>query len=68
MSYHRTPEHRHLRAQLIRNWKPWLQSSGPRTKAGKAKSARNSWKHGNRSRVVLTELRTLGTLLRELRD
>jgi hypothetical protein len=44
MSYLRTPEHRALRAELIRRWKPWEQSSGPKTDAGKAVVAMNSWR------------------------
>ena len=67
MSYYRTPEHRRLRAELIRHWKPWEQSTGPRTEAGKATSAGNSLKHGNRSRLVLKELRGLRQYLNEYR-
>ncbi len=59
MSYYRTPEHRKLRAELIRQWKPWEKSTGPRTEAGKAASAASSRKHGNRSRAALEELRLL---------
>jgi hypothetical protein len=49
MSYYRTPEHKRLRAELIRKWKPWEQSTGPKTEEGKAASAANSIKHGMRS-------------------
>jgi hypothetical protein len=44
MSYYRTPEHRQLRAELICKWKPWERSTGPKTPAGKARVARNSYK------------------------
>lgn len=64
MSYFRTPAHRQLRAELIRKWKPWEQSTGPRTEAGKAASARNSRKHGNRSRETLELLCELQDYLR----
>jgi hypothetical protein len=39
MSYIRTPEHRAMRAELIRHWRPWEKSTGPRSEAGKEKSA-----------------------------
>ena len=51
MTYARTPEHRSLRAALIRRWRPWEQSTGPRTEAGKARSSRNAWKGGWRQRL-----------------
>lgn len=53
MSYYRTPENRKLRAKLIRRWKPWEKSTGPRTDEGKAKSAGNSRKHGARSKQAI---------------
>ena len=55
MSYLRTPEHRRLRAKLIHRWKPWEQSTGPRTAAGKARVSRNGFKGGHRA--MLRELR-----------
>ena len=60
MSYERTPEHRQLRAQLIRRWRPWERSTGPRTTTGKAKVARNAWKGG-----VRPMLRNLARALRD---
>jgi hypothetical protein len=36
-----TPERRALQAAMIHTWKCWEQSTGPRTAAGKAKSAQN---------------------------
>ena len=68
MSYYRTPEHRKLRAELIRRWRPWENSTGPKTEAGKARSARRGFK-GN-ERALLVELRRLlreqENLLKEL--
>ena len=58
MSYNRTPEHRRRRAELIRRWKPWEQSTGPRSAEGKATSARNAYKGGERK-----GLRALAKLL-----
>jgi len=35
-------------AKLIRRWKPWQRSTGPKTPAGKAIVARNPYKGGTR--------------------
>ena len=35
-------------AQLIRRWKPWSLSTGPKTPEGKARVARNAHKGGVR--------------------
>ena len=47
-------------AALIRHWRPWEQSTGPKTEAGKARVARNPYKGG-----VRPLLRELGRALRE---
>lgn len=36
---------------MIRSWKPWEQSTGPKTMAGKEVAARNSWKGGHRTKL-----------------
>ena len=36
-----TPERRARQAELIRAWRPWEKSTGPRTDEGKATAARN---------------------------
>jgi hypothetical protein len=36
-----TPERRARQRELIRTWRPWDKSTGPRTPAGKEASARN---------------------------
>jgi hypothetical protein len=46
-----------MRAQLIRQWKPWKQSTGPRTEGGKAKVSQNAFKGG--SRQQFKDLRVL---------
>ena len=61
MSYYRTPEHRRLRAQLIRKWKPWEKSTGPKTPEGKDRVSRNADKGGARQL-----LREVAKMLREL--
>lgn len=42
-----TPERRARQAELIRAWKPWEQSTGPRTTEGKATASRNAYKGGH---------------------
>ncbi len=60
MSYVRTPEHRALRAELIRRWKPWEKSTGPRSPEGKTRSAMRGYKGGKRN-----QLQELARVLRE---
>ena len=54
-----TPERRARQAVLIRHWKPWERSTGPRTPEGKAKVSRNADKGDTRGM-----LRAIGRLLR----
>ena len=56
-----TPERRAKQSELIRNWRPWERSTGPKTTEGKAKVSRNPWKGGERP-----ALRRLSRLLREM--
>ena len=58
-----TPERRARQAMLIRRWRPWEKSTGPRTAEGKAISSRNAEKGGIRE-----HLRALARLLRKQRD
>lgn len=51
MSYVRTAEHRALRAELIRRWKPWKQSTGPKSPEGKEKAAMRGFKGATRPLV-----------------
>ena len=46
-----TPERRQRQAELIRRWKPWEQSTGPKTPEGKAVISRNPWKGGRRQQL-----------------
>lgn len=41
-----TPEARAAQAAKIRGWKPWMNSTGPRTIAGKERCRLNAEKHG----------------------
>lgn len=60
MSYVRTPEHRALRAELIQHWRPWEQSTGPKTPGGKEKAAKRGFKGSTRPLM-----RELGRALRQ---
>lgn len=52
---------------LIRTWKPWEQSTGPRTDEGKRVSSRNAWTGGHL--VRLRELvRETNEMLREQQE
>ena len=52
-----TPERRARQAELIRQWQPWQQSTGPKTMGGKAASSRNAFK--GTERVLLRRLARL---------
>jgi len=65
VSYVRTPEHRALRAKLIRRWKPWQQSTGPKSPEGKEKAAKRGFQGG--ARPLMRELaRVLRSHMKEL--
>ncbi|WP_224790004.1 hypothetical protein [Pseudomonas fluorescens] len=53
------PERRARQAELIRQWRPWEQSTGPRSAEGKAVASRNAWTGGIRPllRGLAQELR-----------
>jgi len=44
-----TPEARAAQAAKIRGWQPWLNSTGPKTIAGKERCRLNAEKHGSYS-------------------
>lgn len=56
-----TPERRARQSELIRTWKAWERSTGPKTPEGKARVARNPWNGRERS-----ALRRLSWLLRQI--
>ena len=51
-----------MRAELIRKWKPWGKSTGPKTAEGKARVSHNADKGGTREM-----LREIGHLLQKQR-
>ena len=57
---HWTVEQRKQQSLKIRQWQPWLNSTGAKTVEGKAKSSRNAFKGG-----VRAILKSLAKLLRE---
>lgn len=50
-----TLERRKRQAEMIRQWRPWEKSTGPRTESGKQASARRGYK--GEVRAMLRELR-----------
>ena len=42
-----TPERRKRQRQAIQQWKPWQQSTGPKSPEGRAVVARNAWTGGH---------------------
>jgi hypothetical protein len=59
-----TPERRKRQAQLICNWKPWQQSTGPTSPEGKCASSRNAYK-GDAVRDFRGTFKALKAALRE---
>ena len=52
-----TPERRARQAELIKRWKPWKQSTGPKSPEGKAAVSGNAWSGGHRAQLrELTKL------------
>ena len=60
-----TLERRARQAVLVQTWKPWKQSTGPRTDEGKARTALNGDK-GGIWRVEREEIRELKQTTNEL--
>ena len=46
-----TLERRQRQAELIRQWQPWKQSTGPRTPEGKAAASRNAFTGGDMAQM-----------------
>ena len=53
-----TPERRARQAELIRTWRPWDRSTGPKSPAGRMRVSRNAYKGG-----MWLELRELSKLV-----
>ena len=63
-----TLERRQRQAELIKTWRPWERSTGPRTPEGRSVACRNALKHGQRSAEAILELRGFRVLMRELAE
>lgn len=60
-----TQEQRERQREAIKRWKPWEQSTGPKSEAGRLRVSQNGWKGG--TRPLMRELaRTLRDQLRFL--
>lgn len=42
-----TAEHRQRQSEAIHRWQPWKKSTGPKTKEGKRRSAKNAYAGGH---------------------
>ena len=42
-----TPERSKQQSRAIRRWKPWQQSTGPKSPEGRAVVTRNAWRRGH---------------------
>jgi hypothetical protein len=62
-----TPERRAQQSAVIHRWRPWEQSTGPRSDEGKARTARNGFK-GGQWRKLRELTKAMNELLREQRD
>jgi len=58
-----TPERRAKQSEAIRRWRPWEQSTGPKSREGKARVSGNAYKGGTRS-----ILREVARLLRQIQS
>ncbi len=61
-----TAEQKAVQAEKIRQWKPWLKSTGPRTIPGKYKTSQNALKHGLRTAEWINDERRYNELLRNI--
>lgn len=46
-----TPERRKKQSEAIKQWKPWTQSTGPKSPEGKERVATNAWSGGHRQQL-----------------
>jgi hypothetical protein len=49
----------------MRPWKPWEQSTGPRTPAGKSRVSQNSVKHGLTTAAALAEQKAIKKMIND---
>lgn len=62
-----TPARRLKQSQSIRSWRPWQSSTGPRTRAGKARASQNAakpWTKNAGDKIMKTALKAQSRYLR----
>ena len=62
-----TSERRKKQSEAIRRWKPWQQSSGPKSAEGKAAASRNAWAGGDWQKLRQA-IKALNGAMRKQRD
>ena len=62
-----TPEQRQKQREAIQRWKPWQQSSGPKSPDGKVVSAGNAWTGGDWKKLRQA-IKALNEAMRAQRD
>ena len=62
-----TPERRKRQSEAIKRWKPWKQSTGPKSAVGKAMVSGNAWR-GGEWRKLRQAIKALNEALRKQRD
>jgi hypothetical protein len=60
-----TPERRARQAEMIRKWKPWEKSTGPKTAVGKSVVAQNYLKSRKARLTLLLPALTLAVLAKD---
>jgi hypothetical protein len=63
-----TAERKARQAQLIRTWRPWERSTGPKTQQGKARSSRNADKPDSLNRQIQNLKNEVKRLVRQSKD
>ena len=61
-----TPERRKRQSEAIELWKPWQQSTGPKSPEGKASVSGNAWRGGEWLKLRQT-IKALNQAMREQR-
>lgn len=62
-----SPERRQRQSQAIKEWKPWNQSTGPKSAVGKAQVSQNAYKGGHHIRLQEFK-RAINEEIRQARD
>lgn len=65
---HWTQEERERQATLIRNWKPWLRSTGPTSDAGKGRVSQNALAHGAYSQQAKSTAAQIADFIRSCHE